>query len=103
MKPFWSRGRRSKRTVDELADRELLVDESVQEEFTNEELREFLDADDAEISADPVFKELLRRKLWEIVRSSSSASASDDPNDHGNVVGGKARRPRSGRRRDRSV
>lgn len=36
--------------------------------FTNEELREFLEADTAGELADPEFKERLRAKLWEMVR-----------------------------------
>jgi hypothetical protein len=31
------------------------------------ELREFLEADDLEVPADPDFKERLRRRLWELV------------------------------------
>jgi hypothetical protein len=37
------------------------------EEVDAEELREFLAADVLEVSADPVFKERLREKLWRIV------------------------------------
>ena len=36
--------------------------------FTNEELREFLEADTAGDLADPEFKERLREKLWDMVR-----------------------------------
>ncbi len=38
------------------------------EEFTSDELREFLEGDDLEVGADPVFKERLRRRLWRLVR-----------------------------------
>jgi len=38
-------------------------------EFSDEELQEFLEGDGLEVRADPAFKERLRRKLWEIVRS----------------------------------
>jgi hypothetical protein len=38
-------------------------------EFSEEELQEFLDGDSLDVKADPAFKERLRRKLWEIVRS----------------------------------
>lgn len=38
-----------------------------------EELREFLEGDLVKVHADPEFKEELRRKLWEIVRSRAAA------------------------------
>ncbi len=38
-------------------------------EFSDEELQEFLEGDVLEVKADPAFKERLRRKLWDIVRS----------------------------------
>ncbi|MCH2172342.1 hypothetical protein MK489_16280 [Myxococcota bacterium] len=34
-----------------------------------EELQEFLEADDTSVRANPEFKERLRRKLWEVIRS----------------------------------
>ncbi len=37
------------------------------EEFTPEELRDFLAADILEVQADPAFKEELRSKLWKMV------------------------------------
>lgn len=38
------------------------------EEFTSEELAEFLEADDADdVYADPAFKERLRETLWNLV------------------------------------
>jgi len=37
-------------------------------EFSDDELQEFLEADKLDVSADPAFKERLRRKLWEMVR-----------------------------------
>jgi len=37
-------------------------------EITMDELREFLEADDRGVRADPGFKERLRRRLWDIVR-----------------------------------
>ena len=46
-------------------------------EFTTEELQEFLEADRIDVRADPAFKERLRDKLWEIVRT----RAERDPND----------------------
>jgi hypothetical protein len=38
-------------------------------EFTLEELREFLEGDRLDVRADPEFKERLRRRLWDIVRT----------------------------------
>ena len=38
-------------------------------EFSEEELQDFLEGDRLDVKADPAFKERLRRKLWEIVRS----------------------------------
>ena len=38
------------------------------EPVSEEELREFLEADSIEVRADPVFKRRLRRRLWKIVR-----------------------------------
>lgn len=42
--------------------------EPMGDEFSSEELREFLEADRLDVRADPVFKERLREKLWEMVR-----------------------------------
>ena len=36
-----------------------------QRELLERELRDFLDADPAEVDADPAFKERLRAELWE--------------------------------------
>lgn len=36
-------------------------------DFTMDELREFLEGDRLDVRADPVFKERLRRKLWDMV------------------------------------
>ena len=38
---------------------------------SDDELREFLSADLFDVPADPVFKEGLREKLWEAIRSGS--------------------------------
>ena len=46
-------------------------------DVTQEELREFLEADHLDVRADPRFKERLRRKLWEIVRLRSGKSSRD--------------------------
>lgn len=49
------------------------VAEQIPADFTSDELREFLEADGLEISADPAFKERLRRSLWEMVRRNAEA------------------------------
>jgi hypothetical protein len=36
-------------------------------DFTMDELREFLEADNLDVPIDPAFKEALRRRLWEMV------------------------------------
>lgn len=46
-------------------------------EFTMDELREFLEGDLLDVRADPEFKERLRRKLWELVRSQRSHPETD--------------------------
>ena len=43
--------------------------EEMNAEFSDDELQEFLEGDSQDVKADPAFKERLRRKLWEIVRS----------------------------------
>ena len=45
------------------------VNEAMDNEFSSDELREFLEADSLDVQADPEFKERLRRKLWEMVRA----------------------------------
>ena len=42
------------------------------------ELEEFLEADDAGIQADPVFKERLRRTLWRMVSQRQPVSTGED-------------------------
>ena len=37
-------------------------------DISADELRDFLEADQLEVDADPLFRERLRRKLWAIVR-----------------------------------
>ena len=51
-------------------------------EIDEQELREFMSADLIDVGADPVFKERLRRKLWNIVRG-LGADDSDDDSDLG--------------------
>ena len=45
--------------------------DEIAEEFTTEELTEFLDADHSDVRADPAFKERLRVKLWDLLKSRS--------------------------------
>jgi hypothetical protein len=51
-------------------------------DFTDDELREFLEADQLGVRADPAFKERLRRRLWEIVLAREAAD-NDDPGEDG--------------------
>lgn len=44
------------------------VIEEIPDDVDVDELREFLEADELDIEADPLFRERLRRKLWAIVR-----------------------------------
>ncbi len=52
------------------ADDDAAVDEGFMD-FTLDELREFLEADLVDVRADPLFKERLRRRLWEMVQAQS--------------------------------
>jgi hypothetical protein len=47
--------------------RELDVEE-IDAAAAEDELREFLDADEADGEADPLFRERLRRRLWTMLR-----------------------------------
>lgn len=51
-----------------LQDREVIRE--IAAEFTTEELKEFLEADQYPIEADPEFMERLREKLWKLVQES---------------------------------
>ena len=46
---------------------EMTMDETSMD-FTMEELREFLEADNLDVPVDPAFKERLRRTLWDMLR-----------------------------------
>lgn len=52
--------------------------EELAEEFTAEELREFLDGDAYPIEANPDFQERLREKLWELVQQRYGSRVHDD-------------------------
>ena len=41
--------------------------EQIADEFSTEELREFLEANRNPVPADPIFKERLREKLWKML------------------------------------
>lgn len=55
------------------------MDAELNVEFSDDELQEFLEGDSLEVSADPAFKERLRRKLWAIVLGRTG----DDPGSDG--------------------
>ena len=59
------------------ADRESMTDE-VMTEFTLEELREFLQGDILGVTVDPVFKERLKRRLWELVKEQARRREDSD-------------------------
>ena len=49
---------------------EAAMDESMDEiEYSPEELREFLSSDGIDVQADPRFKERLRLRLWDLLKS----------------------------------
>lgn len=50
-----------------------LIDEN-ENDISMEELQEFMSADFFEVPADPTFKDRLREKLWELVRSNAFGS-----------------------------
>ena len=68
--------------------------DEVSEPVTEEELREFLEADSAGVRSDPVFKRRLRDRLWDIVQTKArwrrkavarperDPSGRSDPPDH---------------------
>jgi hypothetical protein len=64
----------------EMGSADLAEDAEVSESvtFTNEELREFLEADTAGDLADPEFKERLRQRLWDMLRRRNAGSTPDD-------------------------
>jgi hypothetical protein len=55
-----------------------LVEETDMDDIPLDELREFLSADLFEVPADPIFKEGLREKLWEAIRSGSFGYGKSD-------------------------
>jgi len=57
------------------ADREFEMIDDVVADVTTDELREFLEADTLGVQADPVFKEQLRRRLWDLVCSQVGGDA----------------------------
>ena len=48
-----------------------MVEEALQD-FSIDELREFLEADLLDVPVDPEFKERLRERLWDLVRANAS-------------------------------
>jgi hypothetical protein len=51
--------------------------EKAMADFTIEELREFLQADNLEVPVDPAFKERLRRRLWKLLQDQLRRRRSD--------------------------
>jgi hypothetical protein len=70
VKGFLRRGRKSteKAEASEPIQKPMQANDDVTTEFSDDELQEFLEADNLDVNADPAFKERLRRKLWEMVR-----------------------------------
>lgn len=58
------------------ADPVLNFDETA-EEFSEEELREFLEADHDPVSADPEFRKNLREQLWALVQEGATSLPKD--------------------------
>ena len=80
--PRW--GKRAERAADRAMERreesglrEREVIEEIASEFTTEELQEFLEADQYPIEADPLFKEKLREKLWQLLQRSIQTTPED--------------------------
>jgi hypothetical protein len=48
--------------------------EDVLDDVTLDELREFLEADNMDVQADPAFRERLREKLWKLVEQQRNGS-----------------------------
>ena len=43
--------------------------DEISKDIAVDEIREFLEADEIDVKADPVFKAELRQKLWDLVQS----------------------------------
>jgi hypothetical protein len=68
---------RAKGRAEESGLQEREVIEEIASEFATEELREFLEADQHPIEADPAFKEGLRDKLWKFLLRSIESKSDD--------------------------
>ena len=68
MKWGWARRDRGGGTGSEDPRAEAVLDPN-ENEFSLDELREFMEGDLLEVTADYGFKESLRRRLWEMVRA----------------------------------
>ena len=70
MKRLGSRGERHvSETLGESAEQDQAMADEAMAELTIEELQEFLQADLLDVPVDPVFKERLRQRLWELVQA----------------------------------
>ncbi len=75
LRPAWRR-RGERRRRDGREQRQVIHE--IAGEFTTEELQEFLEADLHPAEADPVFKESLRLRLWQLVQE-RHGEHEDDP------------------------
>lgn len=84
MKRLGAWGRRGSDTSGAAAKREEEVMQEGLADITMEELREFLEADELDVRADPEFKERLRKKLWAMLREQRDVRSDDgdDPVGH---------------------
>ena len=72
--------RQELRGIAENAERPQEMVEEALQDFSIDELREFLEADLVDVPVGPEFKERLRERLWDLVRANAS-SGSSDPED----------------------
>jgi DNA-directed RNA polymerase specialized sigma subunit len=73
--PVWRRRRARRQREGREQDQ---VMHELEADFSTEELQEFLEADLHSVEADPVFKEALRLRLWELVQERQRARE-DEP------------------------
>ena len=64
-------GRQQRRRIGEDAERQQEMVEEALQDFSIDELREFLEADLLDVPVDPEFKERLRERLWDLVRANA--------------------------------
>lgn len=64
--------RRMSGTLDAGAERNQAMADEAMADMTIEELQEFLQADLLDVPVDPVFKEALKRRLWDLVQEQAA-------------------------------